>query len=186
MSSLRQWLRDASAPLHQRVDTTYSRFDLRDRHDYGLFLSAHAAALLPLEAALEQGPIARLLNDWPERSRSAALAEDLRALRIALPAPPHLQPGSDEGWYWGVAYVLEGSRLGGRVLSQRVRDGVSGRPLRYLEHGAGAPLWPRFLAQFERRATRVDRDQLLEGVQLAFGRFLQAAEYELQAASSLP
>lgn len=187
MSSLRQWLRDASAPLHQRVDAAFSRFDLSDRHDYGRFLRAHAAALLALEAALEQGPIARLLTDWPERRRSSALRDDLQALQIVSPVPLSIQPGNDDGWYWGVAYVLEGSRLGGRVLSQRVRDGGAGNPLRYLGHGEGTPLWPHFLAQFEHRAKRVDRDQLLAGVQLAFGRFLQAAEQELQAtASSLP
>ncbi|KJH79806.1 biliverdin-producing heme oxygenase [Pseudomonas sp. KSR10] len=184
MSSLRQWLRDASAPLHQRVDTAFSRFDLSERQDYELFLRAHAAALFALETALEQGPIAQLLNDWPERRRSAALRQDLQALQIALPAALSVQPGSDEGWYWGVVYVLEGSRLGGRVLSQRVRAGGSGSPLHYLAHGEGIPLWPRFLAQFEQRATRVDRGQLLLGTQLAFGRFLRAAEYELQATAS--
>ncbi|MCQ4313959.1 biliverdin-producing heme oxygenase [Pseudomonas stutzeri] len=185
MSSLRQWIREASAPMHERVDAAYSRFELSDRHDYGRFLRAHGAALFSLEATLEQGGISRLLSDWPERRRSAALREDLQTLKIALPTPLSLEPGTGEGWSWGVAYVLEGSRIGGRVLSQRVREGGSIGPLRYLGHGEGTPLWPRFLVQFEHRAKTVDRDQLLAGVQLAFGQFLCAAEHELQTATSV-
>ncbi|MCQ4260370.1 biliverdin-producing heme oxygenase [Stutzerimonas stutzeri] len=180
MTSMRQWIRETSAPWHEQVDAAYSRFDLSNRHDYGGFLRAHAAALFGLEAALEQGGIIHLLPDWPARRRSAALREDLRSLQIALPAPLSLKPCTDEGWYWGVAYVLEGSRLGGRVLSQRVRNGGTGSPLQYLSHGEGVPLWPRFLEHFEQRAETTDRDQLLAGVQLAFEQFLSAAEQELR------
>lgn len=186
MASLRQWLRETSAPLHERVDMTFSRFDLSDGLHYRRFLCAHGAALFGLEAALEQGAIERLLTDWPERRRSAALHEDLQALQIASPAPLVLAAGTGEGWYWGVAYVLEGSRLGGRVLSQRVRDGGAGRPLRYLAHGEGTPLWPRFLTQFECRAKALDRDQLLAGVQAAFGQFLRAAEQHAQTTDPTP
>lgn len=181
MASLRQWLRETSAPLHAQVDQAYSRFDLSDRHDYGRFLRAHAMALFGLEATLEQSAIERLLPDWPERRRSAALREDLRALEIASPAPLSLEPGTDDSWCWGVAYVLEGSRLGGRVLSQRVRAGGSGCPLRYLIHGEGIPLWPRFLAEFEQRAEGIDRARLLAGVQAGFEQFRRAAAHELPA-----
>jgi heme oxygenase len=175
MTSLRQWIRETSAPLHAHVDHAYSRFDLSDRHEYGRFLRAHAMALFGLEATLEQSGIERLLPDWRERRRSAALSEDLRALQIALPAPLSLEPSTDDSWCWGVAYVLEGSRLGGRMLSQRVRASGSGCPLRYLAHGEGMPLWPRFLANFEQRAEQLDRARLLTGVQSAFEQFRRAA-----------
>lgn len=181
MSALRQWVRERSAALHERVDAAFSRFDLSDRHDYGRFLRAHARALFGLEAALERGGIERLLTDWPERRRSAALQEDLQRLQLATPAPLSLEPGTDEGWYWGVAYVLEGSRLGGRVLSQRVLEGWPDGPLRYLAHGQGTPLWPRFLEQFEQHALSIDRAQLLVGVQTAFEQFMHAAALESRA-----
>ena len=181
MLSLRQWVRDSSAPLHERVDAAFSRFDLSDRHEYGRFLRAHGMALFDLEAALEQGGIERLLTDWPERRRSAALREDLQALELGIPTPLGVEPGWDEGWHWGVAYVLEGSRLGGRVLSQCVREGLGDAPLRYLAHGQGTPLWPRFLEQFEQHAPSIDRTQLSAGVHAAFEQFLHAAAHELQA-----
>lgn len=181
MSSLRQWIRSKSAPLHDRVDTAYSCFDLSDRHDYGRFLRAHGTALFALEAVLERGGITCLVPDWLERRRSAVLREDLQELEIVPPVPLGLEPRINESWAWGICYVLEGSRLGGRVLSQRVRDGGLSGPLRYLSHGEGSSLWPRFLAQFERRAEVVDQDQLLDGVELAFEQFLRAAEHELHS-----
>jgi heme oxygenase len=181
MQPLRQRIRETSAPLHEHVDAAFSRFDLSDRGDYGRFLRAHGRALFGLEAALEQGGIAQLLADWPERRRSAALREDMAALQLAPPVPLSLEPGADDGWCWGVSYVLEGSRLGGRVLSQRVRDGGPDRPLRYLNHGEGTSLWPRFLQQFELKASAADPKQLQAGVQLAFEQFLRAARHELHS-----
>ena len=60
--------------------------------------------------------------------------------RIAAPV--------DAGYAMGVAYVVEGSQLGGRVLLRRLRDAGVPHSLRYLE-GRGAATgshWTEFLA----------------------------------------
>ncbi|MGH1557740.1 hypothetical protein ACRAWD_07640 [Caulobacter segnis] len=49
------------------------------------FLSASAAALSPLEQALERAGVADWLPDWPARARRAALAQDLAALGLSAP-----------------------------------------------------------------------------------------------------
>jgi len=52
------------------------------------------------------------------RSRRAFLQQDLRALRVA-PAPAARMPGlANEAAAWGSIYVLEGSALGGQVISR--------------------------------------------------------------------
>ena len=57
------------------------------------------------------------------RRRRDWLAADLRVLAMALPAPQSLGfelPSSGHGF--GCLYVLEGSALGGRVISKRVKQ----------------------------------------------------------------
>lgn len=53
--------------------------------------------------------------------------------------------GSD-AFCWGMAYVLEGSRLGGQVLYRRLQAPLAPHPLRYLgERNAHGPSWPHTL-----------------------------------------
>jgi heme oxygenase len=49
---------------------------------------------------------------------------------------------------WGVAYVVEGSQLGGAVLHKRLVDQSTPHPLRYLAGQARpgrGPRWPAFM-----------------------------------------
>ncbi|AXA90006.1 biliverdin-producing heme oxygenase [Massilia sp. YMA4] len=74
-----------------------------------------------------------------------ALADTL-ADAVPLPAAPWFADDS-AAYRWGVAYVLEGSRLGGAVLYRRLDARLAPHPLRYL-HGDGSspgPRWQRFL-----------------------------------------
>lgn len=116
----RQALRTATAGDHERVDRAFSGFDLTDRDSYAAFLKAQAAAFLPVEAAIEAAHPERLLPDWPGRRRADLLRADLAALGVA---PPDLVSapciaGPEETF--GAIYVLEGSRLGGRMLARSV------------------------------------------------------------------
>ena len=122
-------LRDLTRAEHEAVDRLHTRFDLSQAAGYRAFLSAQASAFLAIEAALYSAGAADLVEDWPERRRSELLKADLAELGIN---PPRGQapPLPFEADLLGGIYVLEGSRLGGAVLSSR--------------HPAGAP--SRFLA----------------------------------------
>ncbi|WP_028238927.1 biliverdin-producing heme oxygenase [Stutzerimonas azotifigens] len=176
--SLRQWLRQASGPLHARVDEAFGAFALDSREGYRRFLRAHGRALGTLEPALEAAGVDRLLADWPQRRRRMALRDDLAQLGEPMPAPLAAPAIGGEAWCWGAVYVLEGSRLGARVLTARVRPA---EPLGYLGHGAGQPLWPGFLQALESGAQALDPAQLQAGAEAAFALFLQAAEAERAA-----
>ncbi|WP_200955859.1 biliverdin-producing heme oxygenase [Massilia sp. Root418] len=61
-------------------------------------------------------------------------------------APPTMAAIALDGsaaWRWGVAYVVEGSQLGGIVLHRRLSASLAPHPLRYL-HGGGVPPGPRW------------------------------------------
>ena len=121
MDTLRNQLRSATAAQHERVDAAFSAYRLDQPEGYRAFLQAHAQVLIPLEIELEQAGIETMLDDWPLRCRRQALLADLKALGCAEPPLTPAGMAPSPGWSWGAAYVIEGSRLGGRVLARRCR-----------------------------------------------------------------
>jgi heme oxygenase len=175
---LRDKLKQSTAAAHLRLDATFSDFDLTGVSGYRRFLEASAAALLPLEAALEAAGVDAILPDWPERVRSAAIIADLKRLG-GLARPLCAVEPLTRNTVFGVTYVLEGSRLGARYLMRSIAEG--GDPLvlaatDYLAHGAGQPLWRSFLARLESEpVTSADEAEVIRGAHHAFAMFSEAA-----------
>jgi heme oxygenase len=146
--SPRAWLREATQRAHEETEAAFAGFDLTQRERYRAFLEQQAAVVLPLEHELDAVGADALLSDWARRKRSAALIADLHELDgVSRPVHPPviLNPASA----WGMLYVLEGSRLGGRVLSSivsRSDDPRARSATRFLRHGEGEQLWPSFVA----------------------------------------
>jgi heme oxygenase (biliverdin-IX-beta and delta-forming) len=175
-SPLREKLKQATAPAHRDIDAQFSRFDLTSVAGYRRFLEASAAALVPLEAALEVAGIASVIDDWPQRSRRAAIVSDLARLNGAVRPLGEFAP-LNRSTALGVMYVLEGSRLGAKVLLRTIA--VRSEPeiaaaTRYLRHGAGQALWPSFLLTLEREPQNAEAE-IIAGAQRAFAVFAKAA-----------
>lgn len=139
-------LREGTREEHERLDELFGRFDLTDRAEYGAFLAAHAAALLPLESALDAAGAARLFEDWADRRRGALLVGDLAALGLAVPDAVPVPPLADDAAIAGAVYVVEGSRLGGRLLARGVAAGL---PTGYLDPDQDGGGWGRLLARID-------------------------------------
>ncbi|MDO7836937.1 heme oxygenase [Sphingobium sp. HBC34] len=155
---------------HRRVDAVYAGYALDSRSDYRAFLRAHARALGALESAAGNGA-----------SRLPLLADDLAALDAALPAPLPLAAADTDGFRWGLRYALEGSRLGGAMLSRQVGAGL---PRSYLcaVHGKGE--WVAFQRALDSAAAEGGEGWLgdaVQGAQAAFALFAQAGEAEKAA-----
>jgi heme oxygenase len=148
LSERRDRLRAATAESHAALDAIVSGWRIETPRGYGAFLSASAAALAPLEVALERAGVADWLPDWPRRTRRAALVRDLAVLGLE-PSPYRgaFVPSRDFGA--GLLYVLEGSRLGARFLVRQARAGLDDPPLAYLTHGHDEDLWRSFLVWLE-------------------------------------
>jgi heme oxygenase len=139
-------LRAATAADHERVDRLFSRLDLGSELDYRLFLTAQAAAHLPIEQALETAAVSALIPDWPDRRRSELLLADLAELGVEPPPavpPPPLEGASA---VLGAAYVLEGSRLGGAYLKRSLTPQA---PRRFLAAAQAAGAWRKLLAKLD-------------------------------------
>lgn len=125
---------DSQLPLAQPADATQS---LRRYHDHLRVLHGWLSDLAPLLARTHAGQ--GLLEPLRADLADAGLAGE--------PAGQARPPMDTEAAAWGVAYVVEGSQLGGRVLYQRLRRAGVSAPLRYLEGrgpGTGAH-WQGFL-----------------------------------------
>jgi heme oxygenase len=118
-------VRCRTAATHSLIDAAFSRFNLGDRRSYVAFLQAHARVVLPIEAVLSDEA---QLPPW--RPRTALLARDLDALGYRLP----MSVAQSEPWClaakFGLLYVLEGSRLGNRILLRRAGASFSTHYLR--------------------------------------------------------
>jgi heme oxygenase len=174
--SMRALLRASTAGLHAAVDARFAPMLDAGEAGYRSFLLASAAAVFPLEQALLTAGVDSLLPDWTQRTRAAAVCADLTDLGItdvALATPP---PLAGAARMFGALYVLEGSRLGARLLvpdllarnSSRVRVAT-----RYLRHGEGHRWWQSFLTHLESsRDVRACPGEAIAGARMAFALFL--------------
>ncbi|MET0269235.1 MAG: biliverdin-producing heme oxygenase [Sphingomonas sp.] len=170
--SLRADLRTATADDHARLDVMFGRFDLGDRAAYRGFLTAHARALAPVEAAiLASGDTA----GW--HPRFPLVAADLVAIGAPVPAALTLDMPKPAA-LWGMRYVVEGSRLGGAMLARQVGPGL---PSAYLgaQHGRGE--WRAFLETLESHGEAGGaawRAGAVAGAREAFALFARSAAME--------
>lgn len=186
--NFRQRLQQSTVEAHAKIDNLFAALDLRIRADYCRFLEANAAALLPLEDGLVEGGVERLFPDWNLRSRREAIVADLAQLGgVAVPLPP-IAP-LDFAGVLGTMYVLEGSRLGAKVLLKSVlnsADTVVSGATRYLRHGERQNLWRSLLPALEYHAeTLADDAAAIEAARRAFDLFAQGAA-RLSGSARLP
>lgn len=165
-------LKAATEDVHRDLDERLSRLDLATGADYRRFLSFQARTVPAIEAALAEAGIGALVEGWGARRRSQAIAADLRALGHTMPEPARIKVPSDAAAMLGTAYVLEGSRLGGRVLRRRVGEGL---PASFLSE-SGHNSWPHVVAALDRHLSS-DADVAAAGLaaRQTFGFFLDAA-----------
>lgn len=175
------FLRRVTRPWHDGVEQAFERFDLQTVVGLRGFLVRQAVALVPVERALELSGVDTILPDWPARRRTALILDDLAHLDAAAPdigTVPGLQ-GSPA--MLGALYVLEGSKLGSRVLHRRLLaspDPRVRRADRFLGHRQHRG-WPDFLAVLDASACdAAAREGLAEGARRAFATFHAAAERE--------
>ena len=181
--SVRRHLRTATNDLHSDLDARLAPLITQGDTGYAKFLSCSAAALLPIERALGEAGIAAVLPDWPQRSRSEALRLDLSDLSLPEPSSPPSAKIGGRAFQLGMVYVLEGSRLGARLLLREAQFtlGPAARAaMRYLSHGQGLPLWQTFLQRLEASPDVCrEPEHAAAGARAAFQLFLTAADLYL-------
>ncbi|MGV0910975.1 biliverdin-producing heme oxygenase [Martelella sp. FOR1707] len=133
-------LRNNTSDLHERLDRAVSRTPFASPQGYQRFLLMHARVLPEAERWLAAQPLYATLPG--DRLRTAALARDLDALALSMPAGDCVADNSSS--VAGLAYVLEGSRLGARYLLGQLAKAGAPYPVAFLRHGEGEDHWKTF------------------------------------------
>lgn len=152
--------------------------DLAHRGAYIGYLRMNWACAA-IEMALEQAGVRRVLPDWDWRLRRFDLAADLDAVGVALPPVQAHRVAPETGTILGWAYVLEGSRLGAKLVLRSVErsaDQDVRAATRFLRHGVDGNLW----ASFKMVLARIDGDegaiaQACDGARAGFQAFIDAS-----------
>ncbi len=179
-----QHLRLGTQELHRTLDDAVSRFDLTSESGYHRFLQMHARVLPPLEHWLSTQPLFLTLPHASRRFRAATLREDLEALPVKGHQSDDIQfevQGmsflNDKTAVPGISYVLEGSRLGGALLSARIRKARPDMPLCFLEHGRGERFWTTFLSWLSNlQMTELEMDSATLAAREVFEAYLRALQ----------
>lgn len=173
MNAAHKLLREGTADCHSRVDAAFGRFDLASREGYSAFLTAQARAFIPIEASLDAAGAREIIGDWDARKRTAAIITDLECLKVHIPKPCSVPKVDDLAAIWGQVYVLEGSRLGGRMLKRAVSSEL---PTAFLGHELPSGAWRELLDRLdEKLIDPEDRRVALSAARDVFGLFEAAA-----------
>ena len=141
----------SALPLHTRAGTA-------------AFVTAMAAAVPSVELALCAAAAGTPLTRWAARGRADTLPD----------APAKSVEIDGEAAGWGAAYVLEGSRLGGRLLHRRYAL-LAEQP--FFRDATLPSMWAPFLNDLREADQRLcDRDGMLAGALTAFRAFTEAIE----------
>lgn len=149
--SLRRWqLRERTAHAHSVVDAAVGAFD--DISSYARYLAAIYRFRTPIERDLERFTWPAAMGDWRPRQVSAAIAQDLTDLGLAVPQLGAAPAAMPDDALMGTLYVLQGSILGSQVLFKRAQQlGLSAtHGARHLAlQSGGIDEWRSFLALLE-------------------------------------
>lgn len=164
---IRARLAQATAELHRLTDLAAGGFDLRAEAGLRGLLQFMAEGVSPVEAGLERAGVGRVLPEWETRRRSGLLREDGAETTGARAAA-----FASEAEVWGALYVLEGSRLGARLMSRS-----AGGRSRFLESAAADRFWPEFVGRLLAAHERLlDPEGMERGARAAFAAFLPAPD----------
>lgn len=182
-SSVRSWLRAATAGHHLRVDAIFAG-GLHSPADYRTYLLGLHELMMAVDAGMVAASLAEDWQPWRPQERVALLHADLVAIGVIAPAAEAPLPIASDAAAAGALYVLEGSALGARLLARDTEAlGVPAAASTFLRAvtGEGAALrWRRFLERLDRigldatgqyqAATRVAADATFQRAEDAFTR----------------
>ncbi len=168
-TTLLELLRAATRERHAELDATIGKAMALSKASYGRFLSASLRAVSALEGGVE-----RTLGPAHHAVREALLRSDLEALGVPAPASCAAADPRSKAAAFGVAYVLEGSALGGVVLAETVRRALGSEvPTAYLRLRGSetAARWRWFLSELEAFGKLATKDARSDSCEAAIAGF---------------
>lgn len=184
--TLRDRLRAETREPHEALDARFAAMMGGERAVYARFLAMNRDAHAALEPLLARSPLG---ETWRADGRLAAARRDCDALGLAEPAAPSRFERAEltRAEAFGVAYVLEGSRLGAKFLLRGLaRDPArNSMPTHYLQASSDAgPFAGLLRSMAETGLPRDEFDASVEAARATFRFFGRLADrYETAGTS---
>ena len=209
VGGVRQALREQTRAQHEALEQRVRLMDPDvSLDDYRAYLRAMLGYCEPVEASLAALPgWPAAMPDHAERNKAALIRRDLADLAdvdgsepssaseasdaARVPRCPWIPPIHDVDQAFGAAYVLEGSTLGGQVLSRHLGERLGVTP----ERGAAflasygkdvGPMWRRFCDALERHAAGSERAEAQQVIVAAAAATFTAIDRWFQERLSQP
>ena len=173
-STFRFDLRERTKLAHQRLDSLIG--PIKSPEQYRAFVRGSYAHRQAVETHLGLVSWPDAFADWRPTRIGPLISEDLSDLDLAKPAVEPLGLSKDTACAVGVAYVLEGSALGARVIGKMAAElGFDAR------HGArhlagqerGLTNWRAFIALIEEQDA-IDREAAAAAASATFDHALRS------------
>lgn len=170
-------LRDETSQAHSDLDTLIGTW--KTQADYHRYVVHTAAFRIPVEQALSGHIAAAPFKAWSPQVLTSELEQDLSDLALPLPAPLGSPEITNRSEALGVAYVMEGSSLGAKLLIKRANElgFTESYGARHLAEQASSNSWRHFLAVLEGQEG-FDLGQAAAAARATFALALKAFEKE--------
>lgn len=177
---LSSFLKNQTKKPHQLLEKKLAERikNISNEQDYITLLSLFYGFIAPLEKKIALFSVDNLLSDYGDRRKSAAISDDLTFLgadpsRFSLCVDlPDLKHTFDA---LGALYVLEGSTLGGQIISRMIKDrikGISDHALSFFNSYGNStiPMWGKFKAVLD-KVPQADQQDVVESAVATFLTF---------------
>ena len=152
---------------------------IRNKQDYSELLTVFYSFFGGLEVAIDACLDLLYLPDYPQRRKTAAIAEDLIKLGAVLPvlaSTDTLPVIHDNFQALGALYVIEGSTLGGKGISKMISQQLNLTDLSALSffNGYGdhtERMWQDFKQSIERPLNSLEGDIIIQSANDTFIKF---------------
>jgi len=183
-------LKKATLANHQQLEKMLvgQMRAVRSKEDYINLLQLFYSYFGGLEEQIDLYISTRELPDYKQRRKSAALANDIKSLGgtpVSLANLEDLPPIQNTRQAYGALYVIEGSTLGGKIISKMMAQqlGITdGSGLSFFSGYADdtETMWDKFKQALNQQADNSEQaSQVIDTANETFARFKQWAESQL-------
>jgi heme oxygenase (biliverdin-IX-beta and delta-forming) len=176
---LSEQLKDATKTNHQLLEKkliTHLKA-VRTPADYATILTLFYGFFGGMETPINEHLDMASLPDYPQRRKAAALAYDLGSLHAALPP---LATGTDVPTIGnhlqalGALYVMEGSTLGGKIISKMMKAQLNqAAGMTFFEGYGNATdaMWQTFRAVLDQPLSQIEKETVVQAADETFIKF---------------
>ena len=149
-------IREATADSHKQLEEKLFPFinNINSNKDYGKLLNAFYGYIFPVQEMIAAHIDRTIVPDMEQRRNAARITEDLFSISVE----PHHQFATDlplindHASALGALYVLEGSTLGGKIISKTISERLGKNEGLSFFRGYGAEtgsMWKKFTQYLE-------------------------------------